>query len=66
MIPASSGPSVTCTEIPITDDFIVESDEVFRVAFEIPPGTVANAGVFNVTRVVIVDNDGKHFIIGLA
>ena len=49
---------MTCTDIAITDDTIVEWNEDFHVAFEIPPGTIAKSGVFNVTRIVIVDDDG--------
>ena len=49
---------MTCTDIAITDDTIVERNENFHVAFEIPPGTIAKSGVFNVTRIVIVDDDG--------
>lgn len=60
LIPASPEASITCADIAITDDTIVETNEEFRVAFEIPPGTTANSGVFNVTLIVIVDNDGKH------
>ena len=60
IIPASIEPSVTCADIRIIDDTIVERSEDFRVAFEVPTGTNANAGVFNTTRVVILDNDSKH------
>ena len=59
IIPASPGPSVTCTDIPIVDDTIVEKYEAFMVSFEVPSSTNADAGVFNTTRVVIIDNDGK-------
>ncbi|CAI8033561.1 FRAS1-related extracellular matrix protein 2, partial [Geodia barretti] len=57
IISASPEASVTCTDIAITDDTIVEWNEDFHVAFEIPPGTIAKSGVFNVTRIVIVDDD---------
>ena len=50
----------TCIDIEIVDDEIVENDEDFLVTFEIPPGTNANEGGINVTRVVIVDNDSKY------
>ena len=60
VIPASLVPSRTCFDIEIVDDEIVENDEDFLVSFEIPPGTNANEGGINVTRVVIVDNDSKY------
>ena len=60
IIPASSGPSITCTDIGITDDTIVENDEEFLVSFEITPGTNANNGTITITQVVIVDNDSEH------
>ena len=59
-IPVSSGSSRTCANIAITNDNIVENDEDFRVSFEIPSGTNANAGVLTSTRVVIIDDDSKE------
>lgn len=58
-IPASESASITCFSIPITDDVIVEETEHFVIGFDVPSGTNANAGVFNLTRVIIIDNDSK-------
>lgn len=50
-----------CFEIPITDDSIIERDELFRLSLErIPDLTPANAVfVISETTVRIIDNDGR-------
>ena len=70
LIPASSGPTENCFEVPILDDSIVEDDEEFLVNFRIASGSNAVPGSISSTCITIIDDDqGKatqtwHFIKG--
>ena len=56
-IPASSGSTENCFEVPILDDGIVESNEEFLVNFRVVSGSNAVPGSVSSTCITIIDND---------
>lgn len=56
-LPASTGPSQTCFDIPIIDDGNLEGNEEFCVNFQLPFGFNAQPGDITSTCVTIIDDD---------
>ena len=57
LIPATSGPTENCFEVPILDDSIVEDNEEFLVNFQIASGSNAVPGSVSSTCITIIDDD---------
>lgn len=60
-LPSFDGTLEQCFEIPITDDDIIERDEVFRVTLERFPDFTPTNAVFVIPEatITIVDNDRR-------